>query len=197
MWPTPDFYTSLHLFLPLIKNPPIPVSLISISLPPSPLWAATLCFPQAASSNFTTCRFQKMDFHTFLNKHLTSDIDQEDYDMNNNNNSTPENSSGSPPPHPPPPCAAFNDVVYSKTTSATSPKKRSISLSCNLMMLQYQMKLMFKLICWLYSTRRAIQKRVVSIPIKENSNTNTPPPSDSWAWRKYGQKPIKGSPYPR
>ncbi|XP_020232566.1 probable WRKY transcription factor 65 [Cajanus cajan] len=45
--------------------------------------------------------------------------------------------------------------------------------------------------------RRAIQKRVVQIPIKETEGcrlkgeSNTPP-SDSWAWRKYGQKPIKG-----
>ncbi|BBH01005.1 WRKY DNA-binding protein 65 [Prunus dulcis] len=47
----------------------------------------------------------------------------------------------------------------------------------------------------MFTARRAIQKRVVSIPIK-GDNSNTPPPSDSWAWRKYGQKPIKGSPYP-
>ncbi|KAF2309583.1 hypothetical protein GH714_003949 [Hevea brasiliensis] len=45
-------------------------------------------------------------------------------------------------------------------------------------------------------------KRVISVPIKDVEGSRlkgetAPPPSDSWAWRKYGQKPIKGSPYPR
>ncbi|PPR90308.1 hypothetical protein GOBAR_AA30375 [Gossypium barbadense] len=48
--------------------------------------------------------------------------------------------------------------------------------------------------------KRSMQKRVVSVPIKDVEGSRLKgegaPPSDSWAWRKYGQKPIKGSPYP-
>ena len=39
--------------------------------------------------------------------------------------------------------------------------------------------------------RKNQQKRRVCHVTADNLST------DMWAWRKYGQKPIKGSPYPR
>lgn len=49
--------------------------------------------------------------------------------------------------------------------------------------------------------RKVGEKTVVTVKIEENEGKQRselgPPPSDCWSWRKYGQKPIKGSPYPR
>nr|AGQ04242.1 WRKY transcription factor 50.2 [Jatropha curcas] len=84
-----------------------------------------------------------------------------------------ENDNTESGPDSPPSSSLLNDMKMT-STSSSSPKR----------------------------SKRATQKRVVSVSLKDVDGSRlkgetAPPPPDSWAWRKYGQKPIKGSPYPR
>lgn len=87
------------------------------------------------------------------------------------------------------------------TLSVDNTKNHLILLS--LLKFEYRISTMVNLfyviwlnICVMFNLfdlfyRKNEQKRVV-LQLKADDLS-----SDKWAWRKYGQKPIKGSPYPR
>jgi hypothetical protein len=55
--------------------------------------------------------------------------------------------------------------------------------------------LILSVITFVFVLRKLRVKRSFKVPAISNKVADIPP--DEYSWRKYGQKPIKGSPHPR
>nr|AKA27904.1 WRKY protein [Salvia miltiorrhiza] len=89
----------------------------------------------------------------------------------------------------PPSAAAFHVIGTKPPLSSSSSFKRSCASSGNGISGKCGGR------CQCSKRRKLRVKRVVMVPAISMKMADIPP--DDYSWRKYGQKPIKGSPHPR
>jgi hypothetical protein len=68
-----------------------------------------------------------------------------------------------------------------------------IKIPCYILYLSFL--LILSVITSVFVLRKLRVKRSIKVPAISNKVADIPP--DEYSWRKYGQKPIKGSPHPR
>ncbi|KAK7406515.1 hypothetical protein VNO78_08142 [Psophocarpus tetragonolobus] len=107
-------------------------------------------------------------------------------------------SSSPPPPPPPPPPMTFQITNLSQASSSGKPPLSSSSFKrkCSSDNLASAKCGTSSSRCHCSKKSRKMRlKRVVRVPAISLKMADIPP--DDYSWRKYGQKPIKGSPHPR
>ena len=77
--------------------------------------------------------------------------------------------------------------------NATVQRGGKIKIPCHILYLSFLLILF--VITFVFVLRKLRVKRSIKVPAISNKVADIPP--DEYSWRKYGQKPIKGSPHPR